>query len=128
MSNKIDFKISRLMTLSERKRWKQIVKGLSESYWDTIPKQEAIMEYVQAVEERRELQQGLNKVRKIAAENPTCKESVGNLKTWMDMIAKVETKLNRLRGSMGFDSRTESNLEKKIKAKGAPKGGHRVEF
>ena len=124
--NRLDYKLSGLMTDEERRRFRAIVRGLPEHYWDTIPKQEAIYEYIQAVQERFEMSSGLQGVRRKAAADPTNAELVKLLSSWLHMCTKIETKLTTLRNSIGLNSKKESDLEKSVKAKGAPKGGHEI--
>ena len=114
------------MTAAERRRFREIIAELPDHHWNTVPKQEAIIEYLRSQDELAEMRQGVSLARQNALTKPNDSDAVSNLSQWLSMTAKIETKIHRLRESVGLNAKKESDLAKSIKAKGAPKGGHEI--
>ena len=111
------------MTKDERRYWHQLASTIDEHYLDTLPKQEALLDYVQARAELIELKKGYQTSLKHASNNPDDHKSLTRLTKWSQMICKIETKINVLRTSIGLNAKYESQLNKAKQIKGGPKGG-----
>ena len=123
---KLDVTIARRMTPQERTRFRRVSSQLADYQWDTMPKQEAVLDYVRAVMERDELRVGLAKVREVAIAMPRDKDNVRDLQVWMGLVSRLDQIVIKLRNAIGLNAQKETDLNNAVRIKGAPKGGHEI--
>ena len=125
-NRKINQSLNRILTPPERRRLRQIIAELPEHQWNTRPKQEQIVEYIQAIEERNELIPVVKEARREAIRDSNDPAKLAKLNQWNSMVGRVDRKLTALRNAIGLNAKKEADLEKSLQAKGAPKGGHEI--
>ena len=123
---RLNYTLAKLLSREEKLRFRRITRELPKHQWNTIPKQETIIEYIQSTNERNTMLPGLALVRQEAAKDPTNADKMNALNTWMLMVSRVERKLTTLRNEIGLNAKKEADLNKSIEAKGMPKGGHEI--
>ena len=115
--------LGRKMTADERRQFRQLAATVDTSIWDTLPKQEMLIDYIRARNDLAKVRVGFEQASEHAAKSPTDPEVVALLAKWMSMMAKVEGKIDRLRVMCGMTAKYEVQLNKAKQVKGAPKGG-----
>ena len=120
---KLNATLSRRMKISERRYWHKLASTIDEHFVDTLPKQEALLDYVRARTELDDLQTGYQHALKLAASDPDDDKNLTRLTKWSQMIGKTESKIERLRTSIGLNAKYESQLKKAKRIKSGPKGG-----
>ena len=120
---KLNLTLSRRMKISERRYWYKLAGTIDEHFIDTLPKQEALLDYVRARNELEDLQLGYQHALKTAAKEPDDDKNINRLTKWSQMINKTESKIERLRSSIGLNAKYEAQLKKAKRVKSSPKGG-----
>ena len=103
------------LNFEEAKSWKQTILPLEEHFYDTPPKQEALIEYVRARIEMRPLEIGRQIAATSASNNPGDEFYLKLLHRWDLLLGKKRAEVDRLRVSCGLSNRHESNLRKNMK-------------
>ena len=120
---KLNLALSRRMSKDERHYWHRLASTIDEHFVDTLPKQEALLDYVRARVELEDLQKGYQYALKLAAAEPDHVNHVNSLVKWSQLLGKTESKIERLRTSIGLNAKYESQLKKAKRIKSGPKGG-----
>ena len=120
---KLNIKLSKSMTIEERKAWRYLAKAIDPTFSNTIPKQEALLDFIRARNELDIIRPGMMAAMKYASDNPTIDDAILNLSKWQTMVSKTEIKIERLRKSIGLTSEYESKLRAARKVKDGGKGG-----
>ena len=114
------------MTVIERRQFRQLTATLNSTTFDTMPKQQMIIDYIRARNELEVFRKGCLDALHCAALAPNDDEKVANLARWQNMVSKIETKIDRLRMMCGMTAKYETQLHKAKEVKGVPKGGHEI--
>ena len=104
---RLNLTLSRSMTPEERKRWKALTRTIEPHFTDSLPKQEALLDYVRARIEIELLTHSHRVALEKAGEDPTHSPSLMNLTRWNSLLVKAEAKAERLRSSIGLHARYE---------------------
>ena len=112
--------LSDTMTDAEKAHFRKLVKQLDDVYWDTMAKQEALLDYIRARRNLEVLNQGYEVAARNAADFPEDDKHVATLNTWMGITGKVKTEIDRLRGLCGLTAKKDADLHKAKKAKKDP--------
>ena len=104
---RINIRLSRSMSPEERRYWKAIEKTIEPHFIDSLPKQEALLDYVRARIEIGQIMRGHRIALDRAGEDPLDAKALLNLTRWNSLLVKAEAKAERLRSSIGFHARYE---------------------
>ena len=118
--------LRKMMTPDERLQFRQLTATVDTTVFDTLPKQQMILDYIGARKDLALMRVGYEVAAQNAAANPTVADHVNNLVKWCQMVSKCETKIDRLRTICGLTAKYEAQLTKAKEIKATPKGGTEI--
>ena len=115
----VDRQLWKGMTPDEKRRWRRLVATIEDHFWDTLPRQQQVLDYLRAREELSQLQRGYKR----ALENVDVGDKgLADLNTWSTLVTRCETKISRLQNLIGVNAKYESQLRKARDVRSDPKG------
>ena len=114
----VDRQLWKMMTPEEKRRWRRLVATIEDHFWDTLPKQQQVLDYLRSREELVQLQRGYQ----LALDNVHVEDNgLADLNTWSALVTRCETKISRLQNLIGFNAKYESQLRKAKAVRSDPK-------